>query len=189
MRGDNRRALLRGARTCLDDRGYARTRARDVASAAGVSTAAIGYHFGTTDALLIETLLNGLEKWSAVLDHRLADLPNTDLPEHLANVYRCVVQSFEGHRGVLAASFELMAQADGNERVQQQLRHAVEHARSSLVGQMLPMDMDPDQVRVFGTAGYAMLSGLIVQWLVEPDSLPTPDMVSAQLLLWNVTGR
>lgn len=189
MHRDNRSALLRGARACLDERGYARTRARDVASAAGVSTAAIGYHFGTTDALLIEALLNGLEKWSAVLDQSLTVLPDVSLPEHLTNVYRCVVQSFEGHRGVLAASFELMAQADGNEQVQQQLRRAVEHARSSLVGQILRIDSDADQVRVLSTAGYAMLSGLIVQWLVDPDSLPTPDIVSAQLLRWNAPGR
>lgn len=190
MREDNRDALLRGARTCLDERGYARTRARDVASAAGVSTAAIGYHFGTTDALLIEALLNGLEKWSAVLDQSLTALPETDLPEHLANVYRCVVQSFEGYRGVLAASFELMAQADDNERIRQELRRAVEHARSSLLGQILRSDSDPDQMHVFGTAGYAMLSGLIVQWLVDPDSLPTPEMVSSQLLQWNTqVGR
>ncbi|MFD3507916.1 TetR/AcrR family transcriptional regulator [Nocardia sp. NPDC058666] len=189
MRGDNRSALLRGARTCLDESGYARTRARDVASAAGVSTAAIGYHFGTTDALLIQALLDGLEEWSVVLDQELNALPDADFPEHLANVYRCVVQSFEGNRGVLAASFELMAQADDNEQVRQQLRHAVEHARSSLVSQILRIDADTDQVRVFGTAGYAMLSGLIVQWLVDPDNLPTPEMVSAQLLRWNAMGR
>lgn len=189
MRGDNRSALLRGARACLDERGYARTRARDVASAAGVSTAAIGYHFGTTDALLIEALLDGLEEWSVVLDQGLAALPDADLPEHLANVYRCVVKSFEGHRGVLAASFELMAQADENEQVRQQLRHAVEQARASLVGRILRMDAEPDQSRVFGTAGYAMLSGLIVQWLVDPDNLPTPEMVTTQLLRWNAIGR
>lgn len=188
MPGDNRGALLRGARTCLDERGYARTRARDVASAAGVSTAAIGYHFGTTDSLLIEALLNGLEEWSAVLDQSLAALPDAELPEHLSNVYRCVVQSFEGYRGVLAASFELMAQADEKEQIRQQLRRAVEHARASLVGQVLRINADADQVHVFGTAGYAMLSGLIVQWLVDPDNLPTPEMVSAQLLRWNAMG-
>lgn len=188
MRGDNRSALLDGARACLDERGYARTRARDVAGAAGVSTAAIGYHFGTTDALLIESLLNGLEEWSAVLGQRLGELPSATTRERLAGVYRCVLQSFEGHRGVLAASFELMAQADDDGRVRQRLREAVEHARSSLVGQVLGENADADQVRVFGTAGYAMLSGLIVQWLVDPDALPSPEMVSAQLQRWISAG-
>lgn len=187
MRGDNRSALLRGARACLDERGYARTRARDVASAAKVSTAAIGYHFGTIDALLIEALLNGLEEWSVVLDQGLADLPDAALPEHLANVYRCAVQSFEGHRGILAASFELIAQADDNEQVREQLRNAVVHARGALARQVLGLDAqeNPDRLQVLGTACYAMLSGLIVQWLVNPNNLPSPELVSAQLMPWN----
>lgn len=186
MRADNRAALLKGARACLDERGYARTRARDVASAAGVSTAAIGYHFGTTEALLVEALLQGLEEWSAQLDSRLAGMPRPQDPDHLAAVYRCVVESFPGHRGVLAASFELIAQADDHPEVREQLRQSLHHARRSLAQQMLGVDAEVDQHRAdrVGAACYAMLSGLIVQWLVDPDSLPEPTVVSAELSHW-----
>ena len=38
------------------EKGYARTTARDIASAAGVSLAAIGYHFSSKEALLTEML-------------------------------------------------------------------------------------------------------------------------------------
>ena len=174
MRGDNRAALLPGARACLDERGYARTRARDVAAAAGVSTAAIGYHFGTTKALLVEALLSGLEEWSALLDRQLASLPRQPAPAHLAGIYQCVVGSFPGHRGVLAASFELIAQADDDVEVRERLRRAMEHARRSLAQHMLGVDADADPERAdrVGTLCYAMLSGLIVQWLVDPDGLP-----------------
>lgn len=41
----NRDALLAAARKCLLEKGYNRTTARDIASAGGVSLAAIGYHF------------------------------------------------------------------------------------------------------------------------------------------------
>ena len=56
----NREQLLDGALACLYDKGYARTTARDIASAAGVSLAAIGYHFGTTEVLLNAALLRAM---------------------------------------------------------------------------------------------------------------------------------
>ena len=182
MSRDNRAALLRGARICLDRRGYARTRARDVASAAGVSTAAIGYHFGTIDALLIEALLDGLREWSTGLEEDLGNHPDSSGANRLAVVYRCVVESFQGYRGVLAASFELIARADENVEVREQLRTAVDHARHSVTRQVLraaASESDPDAV--VATACYAMISGLIVQWLVDPDSLPSHESVTTEL--------
>ncbi|MGH3648185.1 MAG: TetR/AcrR family transcriptional regulator, partial [Micromonosporaceae bacterium] len=48
----NREALLEGAKRCFHEKGYARTTARDIAQASGVSLAAIGYHFGSKEALM-----------------------------------------------------------------------------------------------------------------------------------------
>ena len=48
----NREALLEGAKHCLYEKGYARTTARDISTAAGTSLAAIGYHYRSTEALL-----------------------------------------------------------------------------------------------------------------------------------------
>ncbi len=53
----NREDLLAGARRCLFEKGYSCTTVRDIATAAGgVSMAAIGYHFGSKEALLNEAL-------------------------------------------------------------------------------------------------------------------------------------
>ena len=52
----NREALIEGAKTCLMEKGYNRTTARDIATAAGVSLAAIGYHFGSKDDLMNEAM-------------------------------------------------------------------------------------------------------------------------------------
>jgi AcrR family transcriptional regulator len=40
----NREQLLEAAKRCLYEKGYSRTTARDIATAANVSLAAIGYH-------------------------------------------------------------------------------------------------------------------------------------------------
>ena len=71
----NRESLIAGAKQCLHDIGYTRTTARDIATAAGVSLAAIGYHFGSTRELLNQALMEALAEWGAELD---TSLPATD---------------------------------------------------------------------------------------------------------------
>ena len=60
----NREVLLAAAKRCIYEKGYARTTARDVTSAAGVSLAAIGYHFGSLEALMSAALIEAIEDWS-----------------------------------------------------------------------------------------------------------------------------
>ena len=67
----NRDALLLAARKCLLDKGYNRTTARDIASAAGVSLAAIGYHFSSKETLLTEALLLAFGEWDQDLQRAL----------------------------------------------------------------------------------------------------------------------
>ena len=61
---------------CLYEKGYARTTARDIASAAGVSLAAIGYRYGTKDDLLNAALYRALDEWSEDLRTALAARPD-----------------------------------------------------------------------------------------------------------------
>ncbi|MGK8524158.1 TetR/AcrR family transcriptional regulator [Nocardia asteroides] len=56
----NREDLLAGARKVIVERGVAKATARDIASAAGVSLAAIGYHFGSKEQLITEALSDAL---------------------------------------------------------------------------------------------------------------------------------
>lgn len=56
----NREDLLAGARKVIVERGVAKATARDIAAAAGVSLAAIGYHFGSKEQLITEALTDGL---------------------------------------------------------------------------------------------------------------------------------
>src|SRR5258707_11219759 len=59
----NREALLEAAKRCLIEKGYARTTARDIADAAGVSLAAIGYHYGSKESLLEQAFMAAMEEW------------------------------------------------------------------------------------------------------------------------------
>jgi AcrR family transcriptional regulator len=180
----NREALLEGANKCLSDKGYARTTARDIAAAAGVSLAAIGYHFGTTEALLDEAVFAGIGQWAEELGRLLAEQAGNDgtVLEKFEAVWTRVIQSFAAHRGVLAASYEIMVRAEEVPEVRRRLAAAMEGARIALAELFTDVDAqaEPERARQVGSFYYAILSGLMTQWLVDPDSAPSgSDLATA----------
>jgi AcrR family transcriptional regulator len=180
----NREALLEGARQCLSEKGYARTTARDIAAASRVSLAAIGYHFGTTEALLNEAVFAGIGQWAEELGRLLAEQAGNDgtVLEKFEAVWTRVIQSFADHRGVLAASYEIMVRAEEVPEVRRRLAAAMEGARIALAELFTDVDAqaEPERARQVGSFYYAILSGLMTQWLVDPDSAPSgSDLATA----------
>jgi AcrR family transcriptional regulator len=181
----NREALLEGAKKCLSEKGYARTTARDIAAAAGVSLAAIGYHFGTTEALLNEAVFAGIGQWAEHLGRLLAEQADNDgtVLEQFEAVWTRVIESFADHRGVLAASYEILVRAEADPEVQRRLAAAMEGARIALAELFTDVDAqaEPERARQVGSFYYAILSGLMTQWLVDPDSAPSGSDLAAAL--------
>jgi AcrR family transcriptional regulator len=180
----NREALLEGAKKCLSEKGYARTTARDIAAAAGVSLAAIGYHFGTTEALLDEAVFAGIGQWAEELGRLLAEQAGNDgtVLEKFEALWTRVIQSFADHRGVLAASYEIMVRAEEVPEVRRRLAAAMEAARIALAELFTDVDAqaEPERARQVGSFYYAILSGLMTQWLVDPDNAPSgSDLATA----------
>jgi AcrR family transcriptional regulator len=181
----NRDALLEGAKKCLSEKGYARTTARDIAAASGVSLAAIGYHFGTTEALLDEAVFAGIGQWAEELGRLLAEQAGNDgtVLEKFEAVWTQVIQSFGNHRGVLAASYEIMVRAEEVPEVRRRLAAAMEGARIALAELFTDVDAqaEPERARQVGSFYYAILSGLMTQWLVDPDNAPSGSDLGAAL--------
>lgn len=181
----NRDALLEGAKKCLSEKGYARTTARDIAAASGVSLAAIGYHFGTTAALLDEAVFAGIGQWAEELGRLLAEQAGNDgtVLEKFEAVWTRVIQSFGNHRGVLAASYEIMVRAEEVPEVRRRLAAAMEGARIALAELFTDVDAqaEPERARQVGSFYYAILSGLMTQWLVDPDNAPSGSDLAAAL--------
>src|SRR3989442_906316 len=60
----HREDLLTAARRLLEEKGYARTTARDLVAASGTNLASIGYHFGSKEALLNEAIGEAVAEWT-----------------------------------------------------------------------------------------------------------------------------
>jgi AcrR family transcriptional regulator len=154
----NREALLAGAKQCLIERGWARTTVRDIASAAGVNHAAIGYHFGSKEALLTQALVQAVEELADELARRVS----TDAPEQR---WQALIDSFTTHRPLWVAQLEAAVQAERSPEVREHLAKGQREGREGLGGSV-PL---------------ALLTGLMLQWLVDPEHAPSGADVTAEL--------
>ena len=55
--------LLEAAIVCLQRRGYAATTARDIAAESGANLRSIGYHYGSTQGLLLAAISTNWRRW------------------------------------------------------------------------------------------------------------------------------
>ena len=168
----NREDLLDGARRCIIEKGYARTTARDIAGAAGVSLAAIGYHFGSKEALMAEALLGTGIQIGDALDVALRGAPKGEL---LGRIWDESLRAFGDERELLAASMENLAQIDRIPVVAERLRAAQGAAISGiaeLLADPLP-SLDDGERRALAAYYFALVNGLAVIWLIDPSIVPS----------------
>ena len=135
----NREALLLAAKKCLLEKGYNRTTARDIASAAGVSLAAIGYHFSSKDALLTEALLLAFGEWDQELQQALQAIvpPDVSPAERFEATWAKVIASFETHRPLWIANFEIFTQMVSQPATREFLASHLHTARTGLAAMFL----------------------------------------------------
>ncbi|GHJ43454.1 TetR family transcriptional regulator [Catellatospora sp. TT07R-123] len=174
----NREALLQGATQCLFEKGFSRTTSRDIATAAGVSLAAIGYHFGSTEALLTQALFQAVAEWGERLGRAMA------AGDDPAAIWDGVIASVRTDRAMWAVQYELVGQIDRADQLGQFLTDSQRFARKELAE--LAGAADDEQRRLLGGLYQAILGGLVMQWLVDPHNAPTgADIVAALKLAAN----
>ncbi|MEH0842115.1 helix-turn-helix domain-containing protein [Micromonospora sp. CPCC 205711] len=173
----NREDLMAGARRCLEAKGYAATTARDVASAAGTSLAAIGYHFGTTRQLLDQVLFDAMEEWGAELERLLAAGAGADATgaERFEAIWARVIESFTRLRPLWAVQFELIGAMDRSPELREAFAAANRRARLGLAAIFHRIDPAADEAKALALGAFyqAMLGGLAAQSLVDPAGVPT----------------
>src|SRR6185295_1229331 len=92
----HREDLLAGAVRCLREKGYAHTTARDIVAASGTNLASIGYHYGSTRALL-----NAMDDFGAEMARAIGEPdpgPNALEPsalERFEQFWTRVIDSFQ----------------------------------------------------------------------------------------------
>lgn len=164
----NREDLLAAAERCLHEKGYARTTSRDIATAAGVSLAAIGYHFGSKEALLNAALRQAIEKWGDEVGRAMAEAAaGHPSAGQFEDTWTSVIRSFGSTHQLWAIQFELLAQLNRTPELR------------DMYGGGNTVDARRGLVEMFGgdeQAGalyQALLIGMAALWMADPDSAPS----------------
>ena len=185
----NREALVEGAKACLLEKGYSRTTARDIATAAGVSLAAIGYHFGSKETLLNEALRSLLtDEWATEVagtgvDQRAAVAARPH--EQFVATWGQIIESLSNPRlkALWATQFEVLSLGASMPELVAELTKMQGEAREGLAhifGGVDP-DADPEEVQAIGSLLQALLLGVVAQGMFDPDSAPTGEQLAQSL--------
>lgn len=171
----HREDLLAGAVTCLREKGYARTTARDIVAASGTNLGSIGYHYGSTENLLNAAVLQAIQEFGMALGtHFTATIkPEADALQRFHAFWQEVIGSFEEYREVWRSTFDIFTVAERVPDVRAALAEGLERGRLGWAQMIHGLDPDAPLTRAVGSLHQALLSGVLVQWLIDPEHAPT----------------
>ncbi|GIE77476.1 TetR family transcriptional regulator [Actinoplanes philippinensis] len=177
----HREELLRGAKKALLEKGYARTTARDIVALSGTNLGSIGYHYGSTEALMTAAMISALEEWGDALGRALGE-PGDDSGEPMLRFWRRVIRSIQTDRPLWLASIEVMLQAEHNPALREQLAGGIRAGRSGMAALLtgIPEDqIDAETIASLGAVQMALMSGVLTQWLTDPATAPSAEQIVA----------
>jgi AcrR family transcriptional regulator len=173
--------LLVGAKKALLQKGYARTTARDIVALSGTNLGSIGYHYGSTEALMTAAMLSAMEDWGDKITIALTAPGEAD-EDQLIGFWRRVIGSIKQDRALWMASIEVAIQAEHHPRLREQLADGIEQGRrgmASLITGVPEDQLDDETVRTLGAVQMALMSGVLNQWFTDPEHAPGPEQIVA----------
>ncbi|MFE1169465.1 TetR/AcrR family transcriptional regulator [Nocardiopsis sp. NPDC058789] len=173
-----REDLLVGARKCLAEKGYAKTTARDIAAASGAHLASIGYHFGSKDRLMNTAVIEATGEWGDVFAEAVARSRPETARDRARLLLTTLFETLPQHRDLMVSSVQVFGQAQFDEDMRAHLAEGIAEARREFGALILGVpvaEVDPGTAAGLGSMVYNLVTGYVLQYLVDPDSLPTVD--------------
>jgi AcrR family transcriptional regulator len=169
----HRARLLEAAILCLQEKGYARTTARDLVAASDTNLASIGYHFGSKEKLLNLAVAEAFQRWLKPLI-ALAAEPGPATPlERLQRSLAGVIETLDENRPLIAACLEAWAQMARSEELAAEMRASYDDFHRTIAATTKEafaavgaedVDVDPLAALII-----ALFDGLLVQWQLDPS--------------------
>jgi AcrR family transcriptional regulator len=180
-------ALLEAAKQLILERGYAATSVRDLAAASGTNLAAVNYHFGSRENLLNQAVLESFLEWADSVGQvsvRLASAdPNAGPLEHMAAQARPMLAGFPERLPLFVTFLEALLQAQRSPELLSHLAAHYAEQRRQASEQMLAARRGeeplPRMTEVFASFLLAIVDGLMLQSLLDPEAIPTGEELAA----------
>jgi AcrR family transcriptional regulator len=178
----HREDLLAGARRCLYDKGYAQTTARDIVAVSGTNLGSIGYHYGSTKALMNAAMLSAVDDWGRTITAALVDDESDKDDEPLVRLWRRIITTARQDRELFMATVEAMVQAEHAPELREQMADGIRQGRSGMAALItgLPEEtIDGETVMTLGSVQMALMSGVLIQHMTDPENAPSAEQVVA----------
>lgn len=170
-----RENLLDGAKRCIAEKGYSRTTARDIVAVSGANLAAIGYHFGSKEALLNAAILDSFAEWGDAIEQAMGGLDGGTPLDRLEGFLAGFLSGSNERRATLVASIQAFGEAEFAPEVRRQLAETYDEGRLAIAAMILgiaPSQVD-EKSRQLGSLVLAILNGVVLQFLIAPDTAPS----------------
>ncbi|MEU7863766.1 TetR family transcriptional regulator [Nonomuraea sp. NPDC049141] len=177
-----RERLLAAAVACLQEKGYARTTARDLVAASGTNLASIGYHFGGKDALLNEAIVSAYDAWIVHVEEAVFGGPLAGPREMLERAMVALVDVFAEMRPQLVLAVEAYPPALREDLLREKLAAVYARARQAGIDMINRAAAElgvqlPFAPEALISVLIAISDGLMIQWLLDPESTPDAHQV------------
>jgi AcrR family transcriptional regulator len=180
----HRELLLEGAVACLREKGYARTTARDIVAASGANLGSIGYHYGSTEALLNAAVMEAIRQVVEEIVQAMGDVDPAAPPvERFERYWTRLLDSFAAHRPIWLASFDVFGLVDRSPEMRAAIADGLQAGRRMWAELLHGVDpeTEPERAQAIGSLHQALVSGVLVQWLVDPERAPSAAALTAAL--------
>ncbi|WP_069160892.1 TetR/AcrR family transcriptional regulator [Nocardia altamirensis] len=168
----NREDLLAGARKAIVERGVAKTTARDIAAAAGVSLAAIGYHFGSKEQLITEALADALgNAIGDSMEAMIRDSGGTPLITGFTELWNAMPRVFAENRDSMVASMENLVRVARSPESKNFFTDAlptIYREMGAALRETHP-ELTIEQAESIAQMYFVLVQGLGVLWVIAPN--------------------
>ena len=168
--------LLSGALTCLREKGYAETTARDITAASGTNLRSIGYHFESTKGLLLTAISLNFRRWLEPLIEAAADADSPPA-ERLAIGMRSFSDALPQNAPTLRAWVEAVVLGGHDPELRRILAEHQTEFRDALARTL--SDAGYDRTPERAAAIIAICDGLIIRFLLHGEASAPEDVTLA----------
>lgn len=131
-----------------------------------------------------QALFESVGEWGEKLAAALAGVDRHAEPmRRFELVWQTVIESLEGSRTFWAANFEIFAQVEHSPEIRDFFTTAMQQARLGLAGLLggIDADAEPERANLVGSFYYALLIGVVGQWLIDPERAPSGTALAEAL--------
>ncbi|MGA5560954.1 TetR/AcrR family transcriptional regulator [Streptomyces platensis] len=166
-----RQQLIDATIDLISTRGHPATSLSAIAERAGLSKAAVLYHFSSKDNLTRAALEQVMEQFSAYVTERLARAAGPR--EAIVAYVRAMIGYQQAHRRQVRVITEMLLDDDGGTRLKTPGSHDT-HGRWQALAELLTEGQEVGVLREFDTQTVALaiggaIDGVISHWLAHPE--------------------